>query len=174
MSSRDICIYLAGICTGVITAAGFMAAVIKFLDHKKNLMAMPKKFVYDGGIVPYFHWFPRMLMHLVFRIFMRRSFDEHGLKWSVGDLAKVKDSLPKMPLKFLCKFADRECIEQVEVFPFYITEAIELTEVVYFNHVNTTAIGNLAYIALHHPLRDIRRKAFVLLDNCFREHNKKH
>lgn len=118
----------------------------------------------------------------LFKLFYKkRKFDQYGLRYSMNILNAMKPQLYVLPLEWLADFVDAITYGMVQTIidrP-YSHEAnvakqsiaSELGEgKLYYNHINTTAFGNLAYIALNYPYEHIRKDALKLLETCFQEH----
>ena len=46
-------------------------------------------------------------------------------------------------------------------------------ERLFYNHLNATEVGNIAYVALYHPDENSRAYALKLLNDCFEEHKER-
>lgn len=110
-------------------------------------------------------------------LFMKWDFNKHGLRYSASVLEAIKPQLWKLPIEWLATFADAVCCSSVQATidngtPLILISINSIPEYMFYNHVNATTIGNMAYIALFHPDENIKRKAYKVLDECFKHHEK--
>ncbi len=123
----------------------------------------------------------RMSFGLFKLLYKKRNFDEFGLRHSSKVLSAMKPKLYLLPLEWLAEFVDaitygmvltitqKPFMHEAQVAKDKIVSAIS-DGPVHYNHINTTGIGNLAYVALYYPHEYIRKEAMTLLENCFKEH----
>lgn len=105
----------------------------------------------------------------IFRLcFRKRKPDNNGLYWPIQLLQFIKDSnIRKMPIEYIAWFADVVCITHVNNGAADIGEQILQSAGVLFEEINTTGLGNLAYVATRHKDAKIRTRAKELLEYTF-------
>jgi len=123
----------------------------------------------------------RMSFGLFKLLYKKRKFDEFGLRYSSRVLDAMKPQLCILPLEWLADFVDavtyamvltitrKPFTHEAQVAKDRIVSAIS-DGPVHYNHINTTGIGNLAYVALYYPHEYVRKEALRLLENCMNEH----
>jgi hypothetical protein len=119
---------------------------------------------------------------VLFKLFYKkRKFDERGLRYKHKILNAIKPQLYILPLEWLADFVDvitygmvQTIIEKPYSHEANVAKERIASELdkgkIYFNHINTTGFGNLAYVALNHPHEYVRKEALSLLETCFDEH----
>lgn len=120
---------------------------------------------------------------VLFKLFYKkRKFDEFGLRYSSNMLTQVKSGLYLYPLEWIADFVDgvtygmvqtiieRPYSHEANVAKERIVTDISNCGTLHYNHINTTGIGNLAYIALYYPYEYVRKDALAALEKCFEDH----
>ena len=102
----------------------------------------------------------RMSFGLFKLFYKKRKFDEFGLRYSSRVLNAMKPQLCILPLEWLAEFVDtitygmvltiteKPFTHEAQVAKDRIVSAIS-NGPVHYNHISTTGIGNLAYVALN-------------------------
>ncbi len=132
-----------------------------------------------------FGWFGKFAFWLFRKGCMYKQFDEYNLQYDVRILNKLRPVMIKVPIEVLATFVDGITydIVQAEIAtksellkrdfvgePNAVDKFIKETEQLHYNHLNATGIGNVAYVALNHPDKTFRDKAYNLLNDCYGEH----
>ena len=88
-----------------------------------------------------------------------------GLNHSLEHLEKIRDKIAFWPRKTQAKYADEVCKEFIDENDEEFINSLRFwDEKLDFKVLNTTSIGNLAYIALHAKSNLIRAKANMVLE----------
>ncbi|MCI0445547.1 hypothetical protein L0152_20325 [bacterium] len=94
-------------------------------------------------------------------------FDSTGLKYSMRELCEAREEIPFWPIDQQAKYADKVCVRTVKDKDFLIEQFkdLDVDDHGAFQRYNTTAVGNMAYIALHSDSDTICRMATEWLTN---------
>lgn len=102
------------------------------------------------------------------------GFDINGLRHNITYLnqVEVRNQVAVMPVEKQCEFVDEVTYKMYpkdrktpgynpmpETFPVVRQAEIEDFDDINFSAVNTTDIGNMAWLSLHHPVEEFRTKA---------------
>ncbi|MEL7222960.1 MAG: hypothetical protein AAGJ93_16680, partial [Bacteroidota bacterium] len=96
------------------------------------------------------------------------EFFEHGLKYDLDHLVEVFDEIPFWPIEKQAEYADLVCM-RMAVDPFQAVHVESQIRETSDEGLNTTSIGNMAYVALNAPLESTRILAKRWLD-AYRKH----
>lgn len=102
--------------------------------------------------------------------------NKYGLRFEMDVLKKLGTSIIFFPLETMTEFADAVCMNMVINNPVGIGQQVSEIKIheLHMQPVNCTSIGNMAYVACHHPSAVIRLKAVHILNAYYQlELNKK-
>lgn len=90
-----------------------------------------------------------------------------GLKHSIEHLENIKYDIAFYSVGKQSEYADTVCIEHSKDIEFLKEQFkdIALNDPFTFQNMNSTSVGNMAYLSLHAPLEDVRDKASLILKN---------
>lgn len=92
------------------------------------------------------------------------DFNNCGLKHTIAHLEAMWEIIPLLPVEKQAEYADEVCVKNVNNHAFLMKQ-IPLDENMIAQAVNnTTGIGNVAYIALHAPIPQVREVCKKALD----------
>lgn len=89
---------------------------------------------------------------------MERKFNKNGLAHDLDHLDEMKDIIPFLPIEEQANYSDQICVQTCNNITLEQIDGDHDFEI-----FNTTSIGNLAYIALNSPNKDVREKAVEIL-----------
>lgn len=89
-----------------------------------------------------------------------KQFDGNGLRYDVKYLKKVFKRVIFLPLEEQAQFVDKITYMMYKD-PLYKPDKLEP---VHFGQLNTTSIGNLAFLACHHPDEEIKNYSINTLE----------
>jgi hypothetical protein len=96
-------------------------------------------------------------------------YDSNGVKYSVRKLESITDIIPYFSLEEQAEYADIICVKNAKnknflnhQFRFALPEEQGLFGL---DRMNTTAVGNMAFLALHAPDEKIRERCKRVLEN---------
>lgn len=89
-----------------------------------------------------------------------KLFDENGLRHNYHYLVAIQNQIPHWDSKIQAEYADIICISRLKSDPkAFEAEILGLPEQLKdIRQLNTGAIGNLAYLSIHHPNAEVRQK----------------
>ncbi len=95
------------------------------------------------------------------------NFDSFGLKFSHNELDHIGLNVIFLPIEYMATYVDKICfndVSNVELVKRRMSCPIDKN---IFNQLNTTSIGNLAYLYMHCPSEEIKEKCKKDIQNIF-------
>lgn len=96
------------------------------------------------------------------------NFDKYGTKFSISELQHIGLNLIFLPVEFMATYADKNCIDKANDENFIQSSfgKGQINKYMY-SELNTTSIGNLAYLYMHCPNEKIKQKCKKDIENIF-------
>lgn len=94
------------------------------------------------------------------------QFNEHGLRYSLDHLQSIGLQILSFPLFLMETYADIVTVNDPNLF---VKELIDFVDDIKLDQLNTTSIGNLAYISVHgnEEVKATARKALLLISDKY-------
>ena len=95
-------------------------------------------------------------------------YDSIGLKYSMALLESICPAIIFRDPLYQSKYADAVCVKMLHDAKFNYEQMgrVDPDDPTIYANMNTTSIGNAAYLSLHSPFEEVRVKCKKMLLNC--------
>lgn len=100
------------------------------------------------------------------------KFNEHGLRFDINYLQSIGGAICMLPLEFMSEYVDVVCKNVMDRNDGLMEESILNDELLEeeFPDTNTTALGNIAYVAFHTKNEKVKEKCLIFLEQYMNWH----